>query len=32
MHELTKNLKLKRQNDLSVNSWRKLFDSVKDKC
>ena len=24
MHELTKNLKLKRQNDLSVNSWRKI--------
>ena len=32
MHELTKNLKLKRQNDLSVQSWRKLFDVVKDKC
>ena len=32
MHELTKNLKLKRQNDLSVKSWRKLFDAVKDKC
>ena len=32
MHELTKNLKLKRQNDLSVNSWRKLFNSVKDRC
>ncbi len=32
MHGLTKNLKLSRQNDLSVNSWRKLFDSVKDKC
>ena len=32
MHELTKNLKLKRQNDLSVQSWRKLFNSVKDKC
>ena len=32
MHDLTKNLKLKRQNDLSVNSWRKLFNSVKDKC
>ena len=32
MHELTKNLKLKRQNDLSVKSWRKLFDVVKDKC
>ena len=32
MHNLTKNLKLKRQNNLSVNSWRKLFNSVKDKC
>ena len=32
MHELTKNLKLKRRNDLSVQSWRKLFDVVKDKC
>ena len=32
MHELTKNLKLKRKNDLSVNSWRKLFETVKDKC
>tara|TARA_A100001011_G_scaffold19593_1_gene19956 strand:+ start:936 stop:1904 length:969 start_codon:yes stop_codon:yes gene_type:complete len=32
MHELTKNLKLKRQNDLSIQSWRKLFDIVKDKC
>jgi len=32
MHVLTKNLKLKRKNDLSVNSWRKLFDAVKNKC
>jgi len=32
MHELTKNFKLKRQNDLSINSWRKLFNSVKDRC
>ena len=32
MHEITKNFKIKRQNDLSVNSWRNLFDSVKDKC
>ncbi len=32
MHELTKNLELKRQNDLSVQSWRKLFEAVKDKC
>ena len=32
MHELTKKLKLNRQNDLSVNSWRTLFNSVKNKC
>jgi homoserine kinase type II len=32
MHELTKNMKLKRQNDLSVNSWRDLFENVKDQC
>ena len=32
MHQLTKNLKLNRQNDLSINSWRKLFEAVKDKC
>ena len=32
MHDITKNFKLKRHNDLSVKSWRKLFDSVKDKC
>jgi len=32
MHELTKTFKLKRQNDLSINSWRKIFNSIKDKC
>ncbi len=32
MHELTRSLKLSRQNDLSVNSWRTLFNSVKNKC
>ena len=32
MHELTKNFKIKRQNDLSINSWRSLFDTVKDQC
>ena len=32
MHELTKNFKLTRKNDLSINSWRKIFDSVKDNC
>ncbi len=32
MHEITKNFKIQRHNDLSVKSWRGLFDSVKDKC
>ena len=32
MHEITKNFKISRKNDLSVESWRKLFDSVKNKC
>ena len=32
MHEITKKFKIKRKNDLSIKSWRKLFDSVKDKC
>ena len=32
MHDLTKNFKLKRKNDLSIKSWRNLFDTVKDKC
>ena len=31
MHEITKDFKMKRQNDLSVNSWRNLFNSIKDK-
>jgi|TARA_B100001093_G_scaffold276908_1_gene264607 homoserine kinase type II len=32
MHEITKKFNIKRENDLSVNSWRKLFNSVKDQC
>ena len=32
MHRITKDFKFRRENDLSVKSWRKLFDSVKDKC
>ena len=32
MHELTKNFKIKRNNNLSINSWRSLFDTVKDQC
>ena len=32
MHEITKKFDIKRQNNLSINSWGKLFNSVKDKC
>ena len=32
MHEITKDFKVKRNNDLSIRSWRKLFNSVKDQC
>ena len=32
MHEITKKFKIKRKNDLSIESWRNLFDSVKNKC
>tara|TARA_B100000029_G_scaffold248783_1_gene245562 strand:- start:137 stop:1105 length:969 start_codon:yes stop_codon:yes gene_type:complete len=32
MHEITKNFNFKRENNLSVKSWRKIFDQVKDKC
>ena len=32
LHEITKNFKLNRKNDLSVKSWRKIFDQVKDRC
>ncbi len=32
LHKITKNLKIKRHNDLSINSWRKIFNSVKDEC
>ena len=32
MHEITKKFDFKRQNNLSVNSWRKLFNSIKDEC
>ena len=32
MHEITKNFKIKRNNDLSISSWRKIFNSVRDKC
>ena len=32
MHKITKNFKIKRNNDLSILSWRKIFNSVKDNC
>ena len=32
MHKLTKNFKFRRENNLSVKSWRNLFNSVRDKC
>ena len=32
MHQITKNFKIQRQNDLSIGSWRKIFEQVKDKC
>ena len=32
MHLITKKFKIQRQNDLSIGSWRKIFDQVKDKC
>ena len=32
LHKITKTFKIKRKNDLSIKSWRKIFDTVKDKC
>ena len=32
LHDITKNFHFKRENDLSIKSWRKIFDQVKDKC
>jgi len=32
MHEITKKFKIRRKNDLSINSWRKMFNTIKDKC
>ena len=32
MHLITTNFKIQRQNDLSIGSWRKIFEQVKDKC
>ena len=32
LHKITKNFNFKRQNDLSVKSWRRIFTQVKDRC
>ena len=32
MHEITNGFNIRRNNDLSIISWRKLFNSVKDQC
>ena len=32
LHQITKNFKFTRKNDLSVKSWRRIFTQVKDKC
>jgi len=32
MHLITQDFKIQRKNDLSINSWRKIFEQVKDKC
>ena len=32
MHEITKDFKIKRNNNLSITSWRNLFNSIKDQC
>ncbi len=31
-HEKTKLFSFRRNNDLSINSWRKIFNQVKDNC
>ena len=32
LHMITKNLAGKRENKLSINSWRKIYDNVKKDC
>jgi homoserine kinase type II len=32
MHLITQDFKIQRKNDLSINSWRKIIEQVKDKC
>ena len=32
LHQITKDFNFKRENNLSVKSWRNIFSQVKDKC
>ena len=32
LHQITKNLNIKRENKLSVNSWREIYNKVKKNC
>ena len=32
LHQKTSSFNIQRKNDLSINSWRQIFDQVKDKC
>jgi homoserine kinase type II len=32
MHEITKDFRIKRNNNLSIKSWRNLFNSIKNQC
>ena len=32
MHKITKDFKIKRNNNLSITSWRNLFNSIKNQC
>ena len=32
MHEITKDFRIKRNNNLSITSWRNLFNSIKNQC
>ena len=32
LHQLTSNFEIKRENALSVKSWRKMFESIKSDC
>jgi len=32
LHEITKNLKGRRENKLSIDSWRKIYENIKKDC